>query len=132
MTELELFEAALEQSATARGAFLDNACASNQPLRQRLQALLARHEKAASFLESPAAELNATAAPSRGGPGSIIAGRYKLLEQIGEGGMGTVWVAEQSAPVKRRVALKVIKPGMDSLQQLVAASNDRSRPLAAG
>src|SRR6185295_73048 len=47
-------------------------------------------------------------------PGAIIAGRYKLLEQIGEGGMGEVWVADQLEPIKRRVALKLIKPGMDS------------------
>src|SRR5262249_43441285 len=100
MTELELFEAALERSPAERAACLDEACAGNQPLRQRLEALLARHEKAASFLESPAAELHATVdSPSRERPGIIIAGRYKLLEQIGEGGMGTVWVAEQSEPV---------------------------------
>src|SRR5262245_699668 len=119
MTELELFEAALERSPADRAACLDEACAGNQPLRRRLDALLARHEKAASFLEAPAAELRATVdQPSCGRPGIIIAGRYKLLAQIGEGGMGTVWVAEQSEPVKRRVALKVIKPGMDSRQVL--------------
>jgi len=123
MTELELFEAALERSPTDRAPFLDEACAGNQPLHRRLEALLARHEKAASFLEAPAvelraAELNVTVDPSRERPGSVIGGRYKLLEQIGEGGMGTVWVAEQSEPVKRRVALKVIKPGMDSRQVL--------------
>jgi serine/threonine protein kinase len=125
MTELELFEAALERSPADRAACLDEACAGNQPLRQRLEALLARHEKAASFLEAPAAELHAAAGlnvtadrPSRERPGIIIAGRYKLLEQIGEGGMGTVWVAEQTEPVKRRVALKLIKPGMDSRQVL--------------
>jgi serine/threonine protein kinase len=125
MTELELFEAALERSPTDRAPFLDEACAGNQPLHQRLEALLARHEKAASFLEAPAAEFHAAAGlnvtadqPRRERPGIIIVGRYKLLEQIGEGGMGTVWVAEQSAPVKRRVALKVIKPGMDSRQVL--------------
>jgi serine/threonine protein kinase len=119
MTELELFEAALERSPADRAACLDEACAGNQPLRQRLDALLARHEKAASFLEAPAAGLHATVdQPSRERPGSVIAGRYKLLEQIGEGGMGTVWVAEQTKPVKRRVALKLIKPGMDSRQVL--------------
>src|SRR5262245_13646975 len=113
MTELELFEAALERSSSGRAAFLDEACASNQALRRRLDDLFARHEKAASFLEAPAAELHpsrfgreasseGTATvdqPHRERPGIIIAGRYKLLEQIGEGGMGTVWVAEQTEPV---------------------------------
>src|SRR5581483_3522024 len=112
MTELELFEAALERSSAGRAAFLNEACAGNQPLHQRLQALLAWQDKSASFLEAPAAELHAakglnvtTDQPSRERPGIIIASRYKLLEQIGEGGMGTVWVADQSEPVKRRVAL---------------------------
>ena len=54
-------------------------------------------------------------------PGVIIGGRFKLLQQIGEGGMGAVWMADQFAPVKRRVALKVVKPGMDSGQVLGAA-----------
>src|SRR5262249_44007680 len=113
-----------------RAACLDEACAGNQPLRQRLEALLARHEKAASFLESPAAELHATVdSPSRERPGIIIAGRYKLLEQIGEGGMGTVWVAEQSEPVKRRVALKFIKAGMDT-QQVIARFEAERQALA--
>src|SRR5262245_41327012 len=110
MTELELFEAALERSPTDRAPFLDKACAGNKPLHQRLEALLARHDKAASFLEVPAPETHVTVdQPHRERPGIIIAGRYKLLEQIGEGGMGTVWVAEQTEPVKRRVALKLIK-----------------------
>src|SRR5205823_10068950 len=63
--------------------------------------------------------------PSRERPGIIIAGRYKLLEQIGEGGMGTVWVAEQTEPVKRKVALKLIKPGMDSRQVLARFEAER-------
>src|SRR5262245_21526709 len=125
MTELELFEAALERSPADRAPFLNKACAGNKPLHQRLEALLARHDRAASFLEAPAVELHAAAGlkvtidqPHRERPGIIIAGRYKLLEQIGEVGMGTVWVAEQTKPVKRRVALKLIKLGMDSRQVL--------------
>src|SRR5947207_4003664 len=90
MTELELFEAALEHSPADRAACLDEACAGNQPLRQRLDALLARHEKAASFLEAPAAELHAAAGlnatidrqlPERAG---TQIGPYKLREQIGD------------------------------------------------
>ena len=59
--------------------------------------------------------------------GTIIAGRYKLLEEIGEGGMGTVWVAEQSQPVRRKVALKLIKPGMDSRSVLARFEAERRR-----
>src|SRR5437016_307257 len=131
MTELELFEAALEHSPADWGACLDEACAGNQPLRQRLDALLARHEKAASFLEAPAAELHAAAGlnatidrqlPER--PGTQI-GPYKLLQQIGEGGFGAVYMAEQRQPVERRVALKIIKPGMDSKQVIARFEAER-------
>src|SRR5579875_750997 len=129
----ELFVAALDlPDSQARQAFLERECAGDAELRQRLEALLKAHENPASVLERPLAAVgpvdagaissqapvNEPVTTSYPAPaedvGSIIAGRYKLLEQIGEGGMGTVWVAEQTEPVRRKVALKLIKAGMDS------------------
>ena len=110
--------AALEKATPeARSAYLDDACQGNPGLREQVNRLLAAHSKAVEFLEMPAAaveEKTAVYVPSVEKPGSILVGRYKLLEMIGEGGMGEVWVADQLEPIKRRVALKLIKPGMDS------------------
>ena len=104
-------------SAAARAAFLDQACAGDAALRQRLESLLREHEAATSFLEPQLAVTAIAAGPSapppEESPGRVI-GRYKLLQKIGEGGCGVVYMAEQSEPVKRRVALKVIKLGMDT------------------
>ena len=117
--EIEIFNAVLELPARERGAFLDQACAGDAALRERIEKLLRASEDAGAFLESPA-----PAPPGPGGtvrlalsptekPGDRI-GRYKLLQQIGEGGCGVVYMAEQEEPVRRRVALKVIKLGMDT------------------
>jgi len=117
--EIEIFNAALEVAPAERGAYLDQACAGDAALRQRVEELLKAVEEAGDFLESPAAS-----PPAPGGavilgsvsvekPGDRI-GRYKLLQQIGEGGCGVVYMAEQQEPVQRRVALKVIKLGMDT------------------
>jgi len=121
MTERELFEAALDETPDERTAFLDRACAGAPELRQRLEALLARQEQAGSFLEGAALEgISATPEWPRGSSslaeaaGQVLAGRYQLLEPIGEGGMGTVWLALQTEPVRRQVAVKLIKAGMDS------------------
>ncbi|HZN36336.1 MAG TPA: serine/threonine-protein kinase, partial [Pirellulaceae bacterium] len=102
-----------------RAAFLGEACQSDAALRAEVEGLLAALDRAGEFLRQPAAAVE-TVEPTCGAdkPGTIVADRYKLLEQIGEGGMGTVWVAEQIEPIKRRVALKLIKPGMDSRQVL--------------
>ena len=98
-----------------RSDYLEQICGDNTALLTRLQALLEVHEKEHDFLRSGKSEPTATldAESISEAPGTDI-GRYRLMEQIGEGGMGVVFVAEQRQPLKRKVALKVIKPGMDS------------------
>jgi serine/threonine protein kinase len=121
-----VFTQAIEiESPLERAAFLDAACASDPQLRRELEKLVHDHFRAGDFLERPAACIAITAAegPTER-PGTVI-GPYKLLEQIGEGGMGLVFVAEQQRPVKRRVALKVIKPGMESRQVLARFEAER-------
>src|SRR3990172_2645081 len=116
----DIFLQALEiQSPDHRRAHLDKACAQDANLRAQVEALLKAHEQADSFLDSPAPGLAATAdePPITERPGTVI-GPYKLLEQIGEGGFGVVYMADQQSPVRRRVALKIIKPGMDTKQVL--------------
>jgi WD40 repeat protein/serine/threonine protein kinase len=125
-----VFDQALEIRAPAeRTAYLDRACADVPDLRQRVEALLRAHEDAGSFMQGPAlfgAESVNAALSER--PGTVI-GPYKLLEQIGEGGFGVVFLAEQQQPVRRQVALKVIKPGMDS-KQVVARFEAERQALA--
>src|SRR5262249_39167437 len=118
MNEHELFAAALGIDAPdERSPYLDQACRGDDALRARVEALLRAHEQAGSFLAAPPVAGSATldAPKSLDGPGTVI-GPYKLLQTIGEGGMGTVYMAEQTRPVKRMVALKVIKAGMDTRQ----------------
>ena len=114
--EESLFREALQRAkGPEREAFLNQACAGNPGVHARLRALLEAHESPDLLLE-PLGPLphNATAVlPPVEGVGTVI-GRYKLLEKIGEGGFGFVYVAEQREPVKRRVALKIIKLGMDT------------------
>ena len=117
------------EAREARGAYLDQVCGDDRGLRDRLEALLGLYEQEASFLESPAlgppATLTAagvTRPPE--GPGAVI-GPYKLLEAIGEGGMGTVYMAEQTQPVRRKVALKIIKQGMDTRQVIARFEAER-------
>jgi serine/threonine protein kinase/tetratricopeptide (TPR) repeat protein len=114
----EVYFAALErETAEARAAYLDEVCASDPDLRRRVERLLEAQPKMGSFMDSPAAgpTLSLASAEAVEGPGRVI-GPYKLLEQIGEGGMGIVYMAEQTEPVRRKVALKIIKPGMDTKQ----------------
>jgi eukaryotic-like serine/threonine-protein kinase len=114
--EEAIFEAALQLSGPQRTAYLENACAGDAALRRRVEALLEAHDKAGGFLDGPAAVPNKTilvSPPLTEGPGTVI-GRYKILQKIGEGGCGIVYMAEQEEPVRRRIALKVIKLGMDT------------------
>ncbi len=130
-----IFFAALEKRTDQeRAAYLDAACGEDRNLRERVERLLAAHPQIGSFLESHPqakerpAETSAYSGPSEG-VGATIAGKYKLLESLGEGGMGTVFMAQQTAPVKRLVALKLIKLGMDSRQVLARFEAER-RALA--
>jgi serine/threonine protein kinase/tetratricopeptide (TPR) repeat protein len=115
-----------------RQAYLDQVCGADRGLRERLEALLRVHDQERSFLGAPPADLSITAdadvPPLIEGPRTNI-GPYKLLEPIGEGGMGSVYLAEQAHPIRRRVALKVIKPGMDS-QQVIARFEVERQALA--
>src|ERR1035438_3835410 len=117
--EIEVFNAALELPARERVAYLDKACVGDDALRKHVEDLLRASEVAGAFIERPA-----QVPPGPGGtvrfpviPAEKLGdriGRYKLLQQIGEGGCGVVYMAEQEEPVRRRVALKVIKLGMDT------------------
>jgi serine/threonine protein kinase len=131
-----VFLAALEVlDPAARAAVLARECGDDAELRQRVEVLLQAHDQSGSFLDHPAVP-GATSDQAPGGPdcqsglpvterpGSRI-GPYKLLQQIGEGGMGVVYMAEQEEPVRRKVALKVIKPGMDSRQVIARFEAER-------
>jgi eukaryotic-like serine/threonine-protein kinase len=121
-------EAADQADPAARATFLEKACGGDAELRHRVAALLAAHESADSFLKPPSDGPTCPSVPLGVGPQSKI-GRYKLLEQIGEGGFGVVFMAEQEEPVRRIVALKIIKPGMDT-RQVVARFEAERQALA--
>src|SRR6266704_4339622 len=126
MQEQSIFIEALEkEDAAERAAFLDRACAGEPALRERLGRLLARHQQGGSFLESPAAPAVTVEEPSVTERAGTVIGPYKLLEQIGEGGFGVVFMAEQTQPVRRKVALKVLKPGMDTRQVIARFEAER-------
>ncbi len=125
MSERSIFIEALEtQDPDQRAALLDQVCAGDSDLRQRVEQLLNRYQGAGSFLESPAPGLTSCEPAVSEGPGTVI-GPYKLLQQIGEGGFGVVFLAEQERPVRRRVALKVIKPGMDTREVIARFEAER-------
>jgi eukaryotic-like serine/threonine-protein kinase len=127
MSEETLFHEVLAQPPAARVAFLDAACSGDGQLRAAVEALLAAHAASANLLDQPAVDPHSIEAytplpqattgeyvPNDAQPGYVIAGRYTLEQKLGEGGMGEVWVAKQTDPIKRKVALKLIKAGMDS------------------
>src|ERR1035441_8330689 len=130
--ESTILEAALKLPLKDRAAYLDEACGGDAALRQRIiEALFQAQEDAVATAHAPPSPSSEktiavpflTEAPGEK-PGDHI-GYYKLLEQIGEGGMGTVWVAEQTQPIRREVALKVIKLGMDTRQVMARFEAER-------
>ena len=125
-----IFDSALQLPLEQRAEHVRQACGSDDEMRRRVEALLAAHEQAGGFLGEPAAPApKATIVlsfPLTEKPGDKI-GRYKLLQQIGEGGCGVVYMAEQEEPVRRRVALKVIKLGMDTKSVIARFEAERQR-----
>jgi serine/threonine protein kinase/tetratricopeptide (TPR) repeat protein len=121
----DVFLAVGKLPAEEREAYLQEACGDDQDLHQRVSALLQAQGEIGSFHEAPALTMDQPIAES---PGTVI-GPYKLLEQIGEGGFGIVFMAEQQHPVRRKVALKVLKPGMDT-KQIVARFEAERQALA--
>ncbi len=123
--EAVFLEAIQKATLEERVAFLDAVCAGKPELRRGVELLLKAVAKVGNFLESPAlAPVPTGDGPVSERPGTVI-GPYKLLQQIGEGGMGTVYMAEQTEPIQRKVALKVIKPGMDSRQVIARFEAER-------
>src|SRR2546428_9867445 len=119
--EEQIFEAALQfPTPEQQAAYIKGACGSDEKLGQRVEALLKAHEHAGAFLDQPPAVISAKTLVLTTGmmtvtekPGDRI-GRYKVLQQIGEGGCGVVYMAEQEEPVRRPVALQAIQLGMDT------------------
>jgi serine/threonine protein kinase len=125
-----LFDLAVQKAtAEERAALLKQACRDHPALRARVEELLDAHFAASGFLAKPTPSKPGSFAPHEIESPSEMIGRYKLLEKIGEGGFGEVWMAEQREPVKRRVALKIIKLGMDS-RQVVARFEAERQALA--
>ncbi len=132
MTEHDIFTAAIQLTGDPRSAFLAAACGQDARLREQVEALLRAHGDSGGILPRQADQrlkdqrLEATQlAVSQAATGTMIGGRYKLIEAIGEGGMGTVWLAEQREPVRRKVAVKLVKAGMDSKSVLARFEAER-------
>jgi len=127
-SEIEaIYYAALEQAkGRERSAYLDRACGPDTAVRARVEALLRANDEAGDFLEASLIDPDVTLenAATTEGLGTVI-GRYKLLERIGEGGMAVVYMAEQTEPIRRKVALKIIKLGMDTRQVIARFEGER-------
>jgi WD40 repeat protein/serine/threonine protein kinase/tetratricopeptide (TPR) repeat protein len=127
MNPEDIFHKAIEiADGFVRAAYLDKICKGNDRLREEVEELLQAHEQAGDFLEPSVIEPGVTldSSPTREGPGTKI-GHYELLKLIGEGGMGLVYLAEQKEPVRRKVVLKIVKPGMDSKQVIARFEAER-------
>ena len=126
MPDDEIFAALVELPASGRAAHLERVCANDPAQKARIEALLRGFEASDGFLETPAFERPRVAAETM--PGDLI-GRYRLIRRIGSGGCGIVYLAEQEEPVRRQVALKVIKLGLDT-KQVVARFEAERQALA--
>jgi WD40 repeat protein len=128
MDEETMFHRALAMPTGERRAFLERECCGDAGLQHRVEVLLQAHDNSAQFLQSPigGARLNPTLDPvaSMTRAGTVI-GRYKILQPLGEGGYGTVFMAEQTTPVQRKVALKIVKAGMDTRQVIARFEAER-------
>src|SRR5271170_1111132 len=125
--EESIFNGALQLPPGRRTAYVEAACGEDAKMCEHVQGLLQAHDQTTGPLEKPAAARPATiiiTLPGAEKPGDFI-GPYKLLQQIGEGGCGVVYMAEQEKPVRRRVALKVIKLGMDTRSVIARFEADR-------
>ncbi len=121
-----IFFTALEKGSPAEcAAYLEEACGEDRALRKKIERMLAAQSEVSSFLESPVVQIDPTLLhPTAEKPGTVI-GRYKILEEIAEGGMGVVYMAEQREPVRRKVALKIVKPGMDTREVIARFEAER-------
>src|SRR5690349_20820824 len=120
----EIFLQASELAPSLRNNFLDARCGADSDIRRAVDELLAAHDSAAGFLDGPTLGAG-PGEPTQIPPSLRQIGRYKLLQVIGEGGFGSVYLAEQQAPVRRRVALKIIKAGMDTRQVIARFEAER-------
>lgn len=125
MNEQTLFTEALAHPPGERAAFLRDVCGDDGELLARIERLIELHEQAGTFMNRPAVEPLPTQGVSVAEPLGSRIGPYKLLQLIGEGGMGLVYMAEQAEPIARRVALKIMKPGLDSRQVIARFEAER-------
>ena len=121
----DLFLAALDRPPADRAAFAEAACAGDPDRLRRVRELLAAHDRSRGPLDAPPVAGPTADLPPAVDPIGTVIGPYKLVEVIGEGGMGTVYLARQAEPVKRLVALKVIKAGMDTAQVVARFEAER-------